>query len=132
RCPTRSKSSRPRSSTCDPSSSMHDLLIRGGLVHDGLGGEPYAADVAVNADRIAAVGAGLERARRVIDAAGLCVAPGFIDPHAHSDMGPVMPEPQAFKLLQGVTSEIVGNCGYSFAPLTEESAAEARVSFGDL
>jgi N-acyl-D-amino-acid deacylase len=111
---------------------MIDLLLRGGLVHDGLGNDPRVADVAVEGDRIAAVGTDLGQAHRVIEAGGQIVAPGFIDPHAHSDMVPLMPEAQPFKLLQGVTTEIVGNCGYSFAPLTEESAAEARVSFGDL
>jgi len=111
---------------------MHDLLIRGALVHDGLGNPARTADVAIAGDRIAAVGASLGDARRVIDADGLAVAPGFIDPHAHSDFVPLMDEPQPFKLLQGVTTEVVGNCGFSFAPLTEESAAEARLSFGDL
>jgi len=111
---------------------MHDLLIRGGLVHDGLGNPPRTADVAIDGDRISAVGQDLGEARRIVDAYGLMVAPGFIDPHAHSDCVPLMDEPQPFKLLQGVTTEIVGNCGFSFAPLSEESAAEARVSFGDL
>ncbi len=111
---------------------MIDLLLRGGHVHDGLGNEPRTADVAVEGDRVVAVGRDLGAARRVIDCDGLAVAPGFIDPHAHSDMVPLMPDPQPFKLLQGVTTEIVGNCGYSFAPLTEESVSEANVSFGDL
>jgi len=111
---------------------VNDLLLRGGLVHDGLGNEPATADVAISGDRVAAVGRDLGAARRVIDVDGLAVAPGFIDPHAHSDMVPLMSDPQPFKILQGVTTEIVGNCGFSFAPLDEESAAEARVSFGDL
>ncbi|MFY9587834.1 MAG: D-aminoacylase [Actinomycetota bacterium] len=111
---------------------MIDLLLRGGRVYDGFGNEPRTADVAIEGDRVVAVGDDLGDARRVIDADGLAVAPGFIDPHAHSDMVPLMDEPQPFKLLQGVTTEIAGNCGYSFAPLSEESAAEARVSFGDL
>ncbi|HJT37655.1 MAG TPA: D-aminoacylase [Actinomycetota bacterium] len=111
---------------------MIDLLLRGGVVHDGLGREPRAADVAVRGDRVVAVGQNLGDASRVIDVDGLAVAPGFIDPHSHSDMVPLMEDPQPFKLLQGVTTEIVGNCGYSFAPLSDESAAEARLSFGDL
>jgi len=111
---------------------MHDLLIRGGDVHDGLGNPSRPADVAIDGDRIAAVGQDLGDARRVVRADGLIVAPGFIDPHAHSDFVPLMDDPQPFKLLQGVTTEIVGNCGFSFAPLSEDSAAEARLSFGDL
>ena len=111
---------------------MHDLVLRGGLVYDGLGSEAVHADVAIGAGHVSAVGSGVGEARRVIDVDGLAVAPGFIDPHAHSDMIPLMPEPQPFKLLQGVTTEIVGNCGYSFAPLNKVSAEEATKAFGDL
>ncbi len=111
---------------------MNELLIRGGLVHDGLGGEPSVADVAIEGETIVAVGRDLGTARRVIDADGKMVAPGFIDTHSHSDMVPFMSDAQPFKVLQGVTTEIVGNCGFSFAPLTEESAAVARETFSDL
>jgi N-acyl-D-aspartate/D-glutamate deacylase len=111
---------------------MSDLLIRGGLVHDGIGGEPRTADVAIEGEHVSAIGDDLGPAKRVIDAEGLMVAPGFIDPHAHSDFVPLMDSPQPFKLLQGVTTEIVGNCGFSFAPLDEASTEEAQVSFGDL
>ena len=111
---------------------MHDIVFRGGRVYDGLGSEPLTADVAIAAGRVAAVGSDLGEARRVIDVDGLAVAPGFIDPHAHSDMIPLMTDPQPFKLLQGVTTEIVGNCGFSFAPLSESSVEEARKAFGDL
>ncbi|MFC4122130.1 N-acyl-D-amino-acid deacylase family protein [Nonomuraea zeae] len=55
-------------------------------------------------------------ARRVIDVTGLAVAPGFVDAHAHSDLVPLMAEAQPFKLLQGVTTEVNGNCGFSYAP----------------
>jgi N-acyl-D-amino-acid deacylase len=111
---------------------MHDLLLRGGTVFDGLGSPGATADVAVDGDRVTAVGRDLGPARRVLDVDGLVVAPGFIDPHAHSDVVALMDEAQPFKLLQGVTTEIVGNCGFSFAPMSEESAAEAEQSFGDL
>ena len=73
---------------------MIDLLLRGGLVYDGLGGDPAPADLAVEGDRVVAVGRDLGEARRVIDVGGLSVAPGFIDPHAHSDMVPLMDEPR--------------------------------------
>jgi N-acyl-D-amino-acid deacylase len=111
---------------------VHDIVLKSGLVYDGLGAEAVPADVAIGGGRVVAVGRGLGDARRVIQIEGLAVAPGFIDPHAHSDMIPLMAEPQPFKLLQGVTTEIVGNCGYSFAPLSEESAQEATKAFGDL
>ena len=110
----------------------HDLLLRGGMVYDGLGSDAQTADVAIEGDRVVAVGHDLGEAHRVVDVDGLAVAPGFIDPHAHSDMIPLMPEPQPFKLHQGVTTEIVGNCGFSFAPLGEDAMHEVRESFGEL
>jgi N-acyl-D-amino-acid deacylase len=101
-------------------------------VHDGLGSEPREHEVAVRGDRIVAVGPDTGPARRVVDVTGLAVAPGFIDPHAHSDVVPLLSEPQPFKLLQGVATEIVGNCGFSPAPLTEESRDEIALVAGDL
>ncbi|MDX6743587.1 D-aminoacylase [Actinocorallia sp. A-T 12471] len=98
---------------------MHDLVLRGGEVHDGLGSPSVTADVAVSAGRVVAIGPSVGPARRVIDVAGLAVAPGFVDPHCHSDMVPVLPEAQPFKLLQGVTTEVNGNCGFSYAPVRE-------------
>jgi N-acyl-D-aspartate/D-glutamate deacylase len=102
-----------------------DLLITGATVYDGLGSPGFVGDVAVVADRIVAVGPELGlglglTGRRVIDGRGLAVAPGFIDPHTHSDVVPLMAEPQPFKLYQGVTTEVVGNCGNSAAPLVDE------------
>jgi N-acyl-D-aspartate/D-glutamate deacylase len=108
-----------------------DLLITGATVYDGLGGPGYVADVAITGDRVSAIGTGLATgtglgvdAARVIEAGGLALAPGFIDPHTHSDMVPLMAEAQPFKLYQGVTTEIVGNCGNSAAPLVDETAVE--------
>ncbi|WP_022888153.1 N-acyl-D-amino-acid deacylase family protein [Agromyces italicus] len=95
---------------------MHDLILTGGTVHDGFGSPSAASDVAVHDGRVVAVGADLGPARRTIDVTGLVVAPGFIDAHTHSDGVPFLPEAQPFKLFQGVTTEIVGNCGFSPAP----------------
>jgi N-acyl-D-amino-acid deacylase len=108
---------------------VHDLVLRGGTVHDGLGGPTLSADVAIAGDRIAAVGADLGTTRRVIDVTGLDVAPGFVDVHSHSDLVPFS-GPQPFKLLQGVTTEIVGNCGFSHAPLDDASLEEFRSQLG--
>src|SRR5262249_42206594 len=87
-----------------------DLLIRGGRVVDGTGNPWFQGDVAVRGDRIVAVGRVPEgaAARRVIDAQGLVVAPGFIDMHSHSDM-PLLEDGAALsKLYQGVTTEVLG------------------------
>lgn len=97
-----------------------DLLLRGGIVHDGLGSPGTRADVAVRGGLVAEIGRDLTATGEIIDCTDLCVCPGFIDPHCHSDLVPLMAEPQPFKLLQGVTTEIVGNCGISYAPLTAD------------
>lgn len=104
-----------------------DLLIRGPWVLDGTGAPASRADVEVRAGRISAVGPSLEAgSAEVIDGDGLVLAPGFIDMHSHADH--TMPSyPGALNsLAQGVTTEVVGNCGFSPAPLAEEpSWAEA-------
>jgi N-acyl-D-aspartate/D-glutamate deacylase len=102
------------------------LVLRGGTVVDGTGAAPVVADVALAGDRIAAVGPGLAApaGARVLDVRGLVVAPGFVDAHTHSDVVPFMAEPQPFKVLQGVTTEVVGNCGNSAAPLVDERAVD--------
>jgi len=98
--------------------SAFDLVIRGGTVVDGTGAPAYAADVALNGDAIAAVGSiAANQGRRVLDAAGLHVCPGFIDIHTHSD-GAILEYPTAdSRVRQGVTTELAGNCGSSAAPL---------------
>ncbi len=111
---------------------MHDLVITGGVVHDGLGSPGAPADVAIEAGRVVGVGKHVGPARRTIAAEGRFVAPGFVDAHSHSDALPLMTEPQPFKLLQGVTTEVVGNCGFSVAPLDEVSARYVDDAWGDL
>src|SRR5436189_5788621 len=91
-----------------------DLIIRNGSVIDGSGGPAFRGDVAVRDGRIAAVGRIEGEAAREIDAARLAVAPGFIDVHAHDDDA-VMSTCMDFKLMQGVTTDIVGNCGAGMA-----------------
>jgi N-acyl-D-amino-acid deacylase len=95
------------------------ILVKGGLVIDGSGRPGEIADVVVRGQQIAAVGPLLEAsaAARVIDAAGLAVAPGFIDIKTHSDFTlPINPTADS-KVRQGVTTEIIGHCGYSTAPI---------------
>ena len=95
-----------------------DLLVRGGTLIDGSGGEPFRADVAIAGSRIAAIGAAAARADavRTIDAGGMVVAPGFIDIKTHSDFTlPLNPRAES-KIRQGVTTEVIGHCGFSVAP----------------
>src|SRR5439155_3785051 len=95
----------------------YDILIRGGVVFDGTGAPRQRGDVAIHGGRIAAVGADLAGgAAKLIDAHGLAVAPGFIDIKTHSDFTlPINPRAES-KVRQGVTTEIVGHCGFSVAP----------------
>ncbi|GAA1582368.1 amidohydrolase family protein [Kribbella sancticallisti] len=110
------------------------LLLSSGTVYDGLGSPGRTADVLVRDGRIASISdvpLRVPSARR-IDCTGRVVAPGFVDTHAHSDLVPLLPDPQPFKLLQGVTTEIVGNCGISFAPLDHAAAESAADLVGNL
>ena len=95
-----------------------DILIKGGTIIDGTGGDPFEGDIAIAGDTILSIGTFRESdAGKVVHAKGLCVAPGFIDAHAHSDFT-LLADPRAEgKILQGVTTEINGNCGMSAAPL---------------
>src|SRR3990172_11262559 len=98
----------------------YDLLIRGGSVIDGTGGPARRADVAVRDGRIASVAANVKgAAARVIEAEGLVVGPGFIDVHSHDDAAVIANPGVDFKVMQGVTTEIVGNCGVGLAPAGE-------------
>lgn len=96
---------------------MASLLLKGGRVVDGTGKAAFEADVLVRDGKIAAVGRGLSGADREIDVTGLVVAPGFIDTHSHSDLD-VLLRPQVLpKIMQGITTELLGQDGVSLAPL---------------
>ena len=108
-----------------------DLIIANGRVVDGCGNPWYYGDVAVRRDRIAAIGApGALRGRRVVDAAGRYVTPGFVDPHTHSDIS-ILQHPRADSVIrQGVTTHVTGNCGMSPAPLSAAHRDEALHNWG--
>ena len=96
---------------------MDDLLIRGGHLIDGTGAPGLDGDVSIGDGRIVAVERRSSRpARRVIDARGQVVAPGLIDIHTHSDFTLPLNQRAESKIRQGVTLEVVGNCGFSVAP----------------
>lgn len=112
---------------------MYELLIRNGRVHDGLGSPVREADIAMAEGRVVRIEPNLGGpARRIIDVEGDLVAPGFIDAHAHSDAVHLQPDPQPFKLRQGVTTEIVGNCGFSLAPLDDSAAEHVEEAWGEI
>jgi N-acyl-D-amino-acid deacylase len=103
-----------------------DLVITNGTVVDGTGKPRFRADVGIQEGKIAAVASGQRlEGKRTLDATGLIVAPGFIDVHSHADW--VLPLPDhddilAPLVLQGITTLVAGQCGFSLAPVTQESA----------
>jgi N-acyl-D-aspartate/D-glutamate deacylase len=103
------------------------LLIKNGDVIDGSGAPAVRADVALEGDRIAAIGPGLTgEAARTIDAAGHFVTPGFIDAHAHSDLFYLECPDAESKIRQGCTTEVVGMCSFSAAPVNPERRETVR------
>ena len=97
---------------------MHDLIIRGGLIHDGSGREAVTGDVAVNDGLIVAVGGRIaEPARQVIDADGAIVTPAWVDIHTHYDGQVTWDEAMDPSASHGVGTIVMGNCGVGFAPV---------------
>lgn len=106
---------------------MLDLKIEGGVVVDGTGAPGGRADVGIRDERIVAVGdLSREAAGRTVHAAGRVVAPGFIDVHSHSDWRLWANRRAESKIRQGVTLEVVGNCGFSPAPVAPERVDDLR------
>jgi N-acyl-D-amino-acid deacylase len=102
-----------------------DVLIRGPTLIDGTGSAARRADIGVTNGRITAIGdLSATRAADVVSAGGCVVCPGFVDMHAHSDLTPLMDARCASKVRQGVTTELVGHCGFSAFPLVQERDQE--------
>ncbi len=99
----------------------HDLVIRGGHVADGRGGEPVTADVAVDAGTVTAVGTVPGRGSEEIDAGGLLVTPGFVDIHTHYDGQATWDGRITPSSWHGVTTAVMGNCGVGFAPVRPDA-----------
>lgn len=100
---------------------MYDLLIKNAFVIDGTGATGFTGDVAVKDGKIAAVGQLDGDAAECLDASGAALAPGFIDVHGHSDLFMALDPARASKLLQGVTTELCGQCGLGPAPVSEQN-----------
>lgn len=109
---------------------MLDLLIRGGSVIDGTGRAARVADVGVRADRIVFVGDAdtAVTAGEVVDAAGMLITPGLIDPHSHSDWSILGNRDALSSIHQGVTTEVVGNCGVTYAPIADRDRSATRAA----
>ena len=99
----------------------YDIVIRGGAIMDGNGGEPFVGDVAVKDGKIAAVGAVAGTGDEEIDASGLSVTPGFVDIHTHYDGQAMWDSHLAPSSWHGVTTVVMGNCGVGFAPVRKNT-----------
>ena len=95
---------------------MHDLLIRGAQVYDGLGNPPQQVDVAVDGGRISVVGKVKSAARQTVDACGLSLMPGIVDLHTHYDAQVTWDRTMSPSPALGVTTAVIGNCGFGVAP----------------
>src|SRR5690348_7141147 len=100
---------------------MHDMVILGGTIVDGTGGEPFTGDVAIDGGRITEVGrVDSTGARRTLDADGLLVTPGLVDVHTHYDGQATWDPLLSPSCWHGVTTIVMGNCGVGFAPAHPE------------
>ncbi len=109
-------------------------LYKGGNIVDGSGGKPYVGDVLVDGDKIAKIGVNLKvKADKVVDCAGLTVAPGFIDAHSHNDFFYDYDNAEDFYkpfLKQGITTQVTGNCGFSPFGVDEITKYKDKVGGG--
>ena len=105
-----------------------DLIVRGGAILDGSGSPPFAADIAIKAGKISQIGP-VEHSDTLpmLDARGLFVAPGFIDIHSHSDFTLLVDPRAVSSVSQGVTLEVVGNCGHGCAPISNPELARMNI-----
>ena len=98
----------------------HDLVIRGGTIVDGTGVPGATGDVAIDGDRLTQVGGRADAGQHEIDADGLVVAPGFVDPHTHYDAQICWDPALTPSCWNGITSVVMGNCGFTLAPCHPE------------
>src|SRR3977135_2802132 len=99
---------------------MYDIIIRNGTIVDGSGMPRFRADVGIAGGKIAAIGRLHENARETIDADGHIVSPGIIDAHTHMDAQVFWDPMGTSSCWHGVTSVVMGNCGFSLAPCAEK------------
>jgi N-acyl-D-amino-acid deacylase len=106
---------------------MFDVIVKNGYVVDGTGNPWFKADVGISSGKISEIGRlDQEEASKIIDASKLVVSPGFIDMHSHSDLSLLINPKAESKVRQGITTEVIGNCGGSGAPLNDVLKEEIK------
>lgn len=113
--------------------ALYNLIIKEGLIVDGTGSRGKKGDIGIRGDRIAFIGdIPVDQGRKVIFAKGKVVVPGFIDIHSHSDFTLLTnPQPES-KVYQGITTELVGQCGVSAAPMEGQVREQRKAELADL
>ena len=106
---------------------MYDLIIKNGRIIDGTGSPSFLGDIAISEGRIMCVAKSLDGAKKIIDAKGLVVTPGFIDSHSHSDGNIITYPDQIEKIEQGITTSVGGQCGSTLYPARKEGAKESSI-----
>lgn len=112
--------------------TIPDLVIENVMVYDGTGRDPFVASIGIRENRIEVIAPGLMAGARTIDANGLCACPGFVDTHGHSEFTILRAPSCESKILQGVTTEINGNCGLSAAPLLGDASSRREEDLKEL
>jgi len=105
---------------------VYDVLVKGGSVVDGSGASAFTADIGIVGGKIVDIGDLAGKAARTINAEGMLVTPGFVDPHTHYDAQLLWDPYASPSNLHGVTTIVGGNCGFSLAPLQERDADYTR------
>lgn len=106
---------------------MYDIIIKNGQIVDGTGEKSYFADIAITEGKIVKISENIEaESNKIIDAQNLVVSPGFIDMHSHSDFSIVFDNRVQSVITQGITTSVVGMCGASLAPITDEKYDEFK------
>jgi N-acyl-D-amino-acid deacylase len=109
----------------------HDIVLANGRIIDGCGNPWFWGDLGIQGGQVAAIApAGTLYGRRTLDVAGRFVAPGLVDSHTHSDLSILVNRRAESMVRQGVTTEVIGNCGMSPAPVDEDHMAEIRHDWG--
>ncbi len=112
------------------------VVVRGARLVDGSGAPSRTADVALAGGRVVEIAEPgrliFDDQARVVDADGLVLTPGFVDAHSHADAAPLLGHDDASKISQGVTTEVVGNCGFSLAPAPEPVRDDVAAMLGRL
>ena len=112
---------------------MFDIIISNGIIIDGSGNTSYTSDIAIVNGKISIIDTKIDSpTKKVIDAKGAFISPGFIDIHTHSDISLYIDSRGLSKVKQGVTTDVTGNCGYSPFPLNKKARKDHQSNLNSI